>query len=252
MATLATVPTKPAHLRLSWQLSLALVGVVLGVIVALLFRTQASQGFPLANQSTGTLAALLKQQDAVDGRLRATIAEQRLELDRYERQAAAGRSLSHVARGELQRFKIAAGLVALTGPGLTVALNDSPKPAAGPVDAQYKLVHDYNVREIVNELWASGAEAVAVNGQRYVAGTPIRCVGPVILVNEERIAPPYEISAIGPAKAMAAALQMPGGVLDAMGPQIQSGVQVHLAAATSLTVPAYPALPAFHYAKAAQ
>ena len=252
MATLASAPSKPAHLRLSWQLSLALVGVVLGMIIAMLFRTQASQGFPLANQSTGTLAALLKQQDAVDARLRSTIDVQRGELDRYERQATAGRSLSRVARSELQRFKAAAGLVALTGPGLTVTLNDSPKPAAGPVDAQYKLVHDYNLREIVNELWASGAEAIAINGQRYVTGTPIRCVGPVILVNQERISPPYQISAIGPAKPMAGALQMPGGVLDAMGPQIQSGVQVRLAAASSLTVPAYPALAPFHYAKAAR
>ena len=51
---------------------------------------------------------------------------------------------------------------------------------------------------------------------------------------------------------MAASLQMPGGVIDAMGPQIQSGVQVHLSAAKSLTVPAFPAVPTYHYAKVAQ
>lgn len=257
MSTIASLPTKStsrltAHLRLSWQLSLAIVGIVLGVTIALLFRTQASQGFPLAQQSTGTLAALLRQQDVANQRLRATIEEQRAQLDRYERQAQTGRSLSRVARGEMRRFKMAAGLVAMTGPGLVVTLDDSSRAPTNQVDAQYKLVHDYNLREIVNELWASGAEAIAINGQRYVANTPIRCVGPVILVNEERLAPPYRIVAIGPGRALQTALQMPGGVIDAMGPQIQSGVRVHVQTATSLAVPASPTLPAFHYAKAVE
>ncbi|MDE2573253.1 MAG: DUF881 domain-containing protein [bacterium] len=255
MASIASVP-KPgrpaaAHLRISWQISLALVGVVLGITIAMLFRTQARQGFPLAQQSAGTLAALLKQQDDVNTRLRTTIEEQRAELDRYERQAAQGRSLSHVAAGELRHFKVAAGLVPMLGPGLVVTLNDSPKPPTSLADAQYKLVHDYNLREIVNELWASGAEAIAINGQRYVAYTPIRCVGPVILVNQERLAPPYRIVAIGPAQAMASALQMPGGVIDAMGPQIASGVRAQVVSAKQLRVPASPALPSYHFAKAA-
>ncbi|HVA36623.1 MAG TPA: DUF881 domain-containing protein [Candidatus Dormibacteraeota bacterium] len=257
MASLVTAPSNAerpaaAHLRLSWQLSLAVVGVVLGITIALLFRTQASQGFPLAQQSTGTLAALLKQQDEVNDRLRATIAVQRTELDRYEHQAAAGRSLSRVAQSELRRFKMAAGLVPLAGPGVVVTLNDSTQPPTSLADAQYKLVHDYNLREIVNELWASGAEAIAINGQRYVADTPIRCVGPVILVNEQRVAPPYRVVAIGPGQTMESALQMPGGVIDAMGPQIASGVRVRMAMEQVLRVPAIPALPTYRYAKAAQ
>ncbi len=60
---------------------------------------------------------------------------------------------------------------------------------------------------MVNNLKAAGAEALAVNGLRIIAGSDIRCVGTVILVNSTRVAPPYEIQALGNAEALEAGIE---------------------------------------------
>jgi uncharacterized protein YlxW (UPF0749 family) len=53
---------------------------------------------------------------------------------------------------------------------------------------------------VVNALWGAGAEAMAVNGQRLVATSPIRAAGETITVNFRPLVPPYEIAAIGAGK----------------------------------------------------
>ncbi|MDN5344294.1 MAG: hypothetical protein PWQ18_405, partial [Clostridia bacterium] len=69
------------------------------------------------------------------------------------------------------------------------------------------IIHDKNVLYLVNELRAAGAEAIAVNGQRIVTNSDIRCVGTVIMVNSTRLAPPYEVQAIGNPDTLLAAVE---------------------------------------------
>ena len=78
----------------------------------------------------------------------------------------------------------------------------------------YGIVHDYDILTLVNELRASGAEAIAVNGERLTAVSEIRCAGTLILVNWVRIAPPYEIKAIGDPEMLASGLNLRGGHLE--------------------------------------
>ena len=66
---------------------------------------------------------------------------------------------------------------------------------------------------VVNELLAAGAEAVSINGERVVATTAIRCVGPTILVNNVRSSVPFVIKAIGDPLALEGAMNMNGGIV---------------------------------------
>jgi uncharacterized protein YlxW (UPF0749 family) len=59
-------------------------------------------------------------------------------------------------------------------------------------------VSDRDLQTVVNEVWAAGAEAVAVNGQRLTALSAIRSAGKAVLVDFRPISPPYEVAAIGP------------------------------------------------------
>jgi uncharacterized protein YlxW (UPF0749 family) len=77
-------------------------------------------------------------------------------------------------------------------------------------DAANYLVHDYELRDVVNLLWLAGAEAVAVNDERLVASTSIYCVGSTVIVNETRLSPPYDVRAIGNAAQLENTLQDPG------------------------------------------
>lgn len=98
------------------------------------------------------------------------------------------------------RFKISSleevnGATDLRGPGITIRMTDNLTNDA--LNINDKLVHDLDVRIIVSELNAAGAEAIAINGKRIVSTTEIICIGPVIRINGEVVAAPFIIKAIG-------------------------------------------------------
>lgn len=90
-----------------------------------------------------------------------------------------------------------AGTSPLVGPGLVVSLAPSDRPPPSPEEAGAYQIHDADLQLIVNALWASGAEAVAVNDSRLVATTPIRAAGGTIIVNFRPLSPPFVVEAIG-------------------------------------------------------
>jgi len=127
-----------------------------------------------------------------------------------------GSSATSILNSELQQNRDFAGLTDVTGPGVQVTLIDSKRTDIQPSDSffQNNLIHDGDVGLVINELKAAGAEAISVNGQRIIATSSVRCVGPVVLVNNVPAAPPYVISAIGDPDAMYGGLNTPNGVLD--------------------------------------
>ncbi len=137
------------------------------------------------------------------------------------------------------------GEAAVTGPGLQITLDDAPRDAADatgadPRDAQDSdqgRVLDRDLQLVVNGLWAAGAEAVAVNGQRLTSLSAIRSAGQAILVDYRPLRRPYVVDAIGDAAALQTRFAS-----DMAGPYVQSlrdnyGVQVTLAAQEQLRLP---------------
>ena len=123
---------------------------------------------------------------------------------------------SQALNAELQDARMQAGYTEMTGPGIVVTLTDSRKQAMIGVDAQQYLIHDRDINEVINELKASGAEAIAVGNQRVVTSTSIRCAGPVALVNEVKETAPFVIKAIGDPDTMLNSLNIANGVLDGL------------------------------------
>ena len=115
--------------------------------------------------------------------------------------AARNRALRRSARDRAEAERLArlgdeAGTTALTGSGLEVRLDDSDREPPDAEDAGAYKVHDADLQLVVNALFDAGAEAVAVNGSRIVATTPIRAAGDTIVVNFRPITPPYRVIAI--------------------------------------------------------
>ncbi len=118
---------------------------------------------------------------------------------------------------QLRRAEIMAGFVDVEGPGITITLNDiDNRKAGGNLTSSETLIHDEDIRRVINELCAAGAEAICVNDSRIISTSAVRCVGPTILVNDTKMAPPYVIKAIGKPDQLAAAMNLNGGVIDNM------------------------------------
>ena len=114
--------------------------------------------------------------------------------------AEARRRLSTSSADEARRLREAqiwAGTTAMSGPGLELRLSDSAEAKALESDRESVSVQDIDLQLVVNALWAAGAEAMAVNGQRLVSTSPIRAAGETITVNFRPLVPPYKVEVIG-------------------------------------------------------
>ena len=100
---------------------------------------------------------------------------------------------------------IKVGLSPLHGPGVTITVHDGRNPN-DPTDRSLGwIVHYQDLQDLVNLLWAQGAEAVAVNDQRVVPTTSFFYAGVNILVNTaSRLTGPYQVTAIGDPPALEA------------------------------------------------
>ena len=86
----------------------------------------------------------------------------------------------------------------VSGPGVQITLSDAP-PGQIPAGATPNdlVIHQQDIEDTMNALWAGGAEAMTVQGVRITNRTVIRCIGNVILVDGTSFSPPYVIQAIG-------------------------------------------------------
>ena len=109
------------------------------------------------------------------------------------------------------------GLTDVVGPGVEITLKDDPNATIESIgvfgDISEHIIHDADLRVIVNELKNSGAEAISINGERIVNSTAITCIGNVIKVNDERISSPFTIKAIGLPESLAS-IDRPGGYVE--------------------------------------
>lgn len=109
------------------------------------------------------------------------------------------------------------GLTEVTGPGLTITLDDNRDISTDEVlNVSDYLVHEGDLLQVVNELFNAGADAISINDQRVTYNTSIMCDGNIIRVNGELVGVPITIKAIGYPERLEYALKRPDGYLDIM------------------------------------
>lgn len=105
-------------------------------------------------------------------------------------------------------------LPAVTGPGISVTLNDSPlwqhmvsdSGTGTTANINDYVIHQQDIESVVNALWKGGAEAMTIQDQRILYNSAIICKGNILMLQGKQYSPPYTISAIGPGDAMRDAL----------------------------------------------
>jgi uncharacterized protein YlxW (UPF0749 family) len=103
---------------------------------------------------------------------------------------------------KIEQLAPIAGFTAMSGPGLTVILNDAPQvdlsiPESERPDVNDLLIHQEDVQSVVNALWAGGAQGVSLMGKRVISTSAVKCVGNTLLLHGKVYSPPFKIQAVG-------------------------------------------------------
>jgi uncharacterized protein YlxW (UPF0749 family) len=189
---------------LLWRLLAPAVFLLAGA----LFVTSAvsAQGTDLRAGRYGDLSTVVRQATEDADALR----ERRNELAKEVEELTTALADTGVGRAQAQvdDLRVPAGLAAMRGPGLTVTLDDAPSDSisAAGIDPNLLVVHQQDIQAVVNAMWAGGAEAMTVQGQRVISTTGIKCVGNTVVLHGIPYSPPYEITAVGDPAAMLAAV----------------------------------------------
>ena len=237
---------EPAGSRHGWHRRLSLTvlfGVAAIALVLVVAAIQTHREAPQVERERTQLIARIH-----DAESKSTADENSIESVRAELQKAQSEALGPSTE-EGRRFAAlseSTGAVPVTGPGLEVVLSDAPGANGGtggdirqqPGGSDLSRVQDVDLQHAVNGLWAAGAEAVAINGQRLTALSAIRTAGSAILVDFRPLSPPYTVDAIGDPRTLAAKFSdsTEGRYLFAL--KSQFGIRFDTTSKDSLALPA--------------
>jgi uncharacterized protein YlxW (UPF0749 family) len=221
--------------------------MALGFLVVV--QVRASRGLSgqedVPTRNVYALATMLRQERIARHALESQVAELTQRLAVFERASAERRTSTEAMARDLENLRVAAGLVPLAGPGVSVVVDALQAPVVGHAPAAVQYV---DLASIVNELWAAGAEAISVSGVRITATTGYSEVGGTILAGGQRLAPPYAIDAIGDPETLKGALQIRGGIIEGLR---TLGLSITITRKPALIVPALQAVPVLRVARPA-
>lgn len=138
------------------------------------------------------------------------------------------------------------GLTDVSGDGIIITLQDNSSAKGSDALIENYLVHDSDLKTLINELWNAGAEAISINGQRIISTTAIVCDGNIIKINGETTGTPFEIKAIG--IGLYGAIARPGGYYEFMG---ETGVTTLIKNQNNISITKYNGAISSEYLKAA-
>ena len=185
----------PRGRRAVTALALVAVGAVSTAAVTQVRDREQDEG-GLRRQLAAEALERTAQSAALDRRAQALRAELPRLRDAALSVDAAGTALAE----RLTALGLASATTPVVGPGLVVTLDDAPpaQDLQAPVGDDGR-VRDTDLQDTVNALWAAGAEAMSINGQRLTALTAKRSAGSAVLVDLLPLSPPYVVRAVGPA-----------------------------------------------------
>jgi uncharacterized protein YlxW (UPF0749 family) len=222
----------------SWQVTLGVALLGLGFLVAAQLAAEGPRVRYTTLERTPLVESALslqKQQDDLKDRIVAL----RAEIQGLEQQGPGAAAAVKDLNDRTEQARIAAGLIRLAGTGIVIKLEDSSQPVPPDGNAVDYLVSAADVRTVIGLLWQTGAEAVAINGERLVSSTAIIDIGGSVLVNAAYIAPPYQISAIGPKDLFARLSAAPGWEEFVRTRRGSFGIGISWAEPAEVDMPAY-------------
>ncbi|MFF8606429.1 DUF881 domain-containing protein [Streptomyces sp. NPDC015346] len=219
-------------------------GLVLAAAVVTVGAAEARISAPVVAKERQELIDRIEAETAAAVRLEQDVEKIRAEVGERQREV-----LEQHGGDQTELVALLSGATPVRGPGVKLVVDDAkdteqggggPRESSGFSDTG--RVRDRDMQRIVNGLWESGAEAVAINGQRLTSLSAIRAAGDAILVDNKPLVPPYTVLAVGDGRRLSTAFQdsADGQYLHAL--QENFGIRTSISAEAEVRLPAAPSL----------
>ncbi|MFH8837764.1 DUF881 domain-containing protein [Streptomyces sp. NPDC017868] len=219
-------------------------GLLLAAVVVTVGAAEARISAPVVAKERQDLIDRIDKETSTADRLEADVERIRTEVGDRQRQA-----LQQHGGDQAELVALLSGATPVHGTGVKLVVDDAkgtdtggggPRESSGFSDTG--RVRDRDMQRVVNGLWESGAEAVAINGQRLTSLSAIRAAGDAILVDNKPLVPPYTVLAIGDGKRLSTAFQdsADGQYLHALVENF--GIRSRISAEGDVRLPAAPSL----------
>lgn len=221
-------------------------GLVLAALVVTVGASQAHIAAPVVAKERQELIDRIDRETTAADKLESGVDQLREDVGARQRAA-----LRQSGGSQADLVSLLSGATAVHGPGVKLVVNDAkeassggdgtnPRESAGFSDTG--RVRDRDMQRVVNGLWASGAEAVSINGQRLTALSAIRAAGDAILVDNRPLVPPYTVLAVGDGQKLSTAFQNSADGLYLHALQDNFGIRTAISAEGDVRLPAAPSV----------
>ena len=184
------------------------------------------------------LVLSVQELEATNSSSRREIAALRDNIDSLEADAAARSAATQNLHAQVDDLRAHAGLVAMHGPGVEVDLRNGDASSAA-TGTSY-LVNFEDVQDVVNLLFAQGAEGVAVNGRRITPLTAFSgSAGQVVIDQGPPLASPIKVVAVGDRNRMVAGLDDPSALGSIRAREVEFNLHLTFVGSPDLSLPAY-------------
>ncbi|MQY14884.1 hypothetical protein SRB5_50600 [Streptomyces sp. RB5] len=175
-------------------------GLMIAALIVTVAATEAHDAAPVIAEERANLIDRVEDETAEADDLHGEVDRLRQDLE-----DSRSKALDNEGAAALERLGLLSGAIDVEGPGVRLVVDDAETTASAGGDGPRRStgftdtgrLRDHDLQKVVNGLWAAGAEAVSVNGQRLTALSAIRAAGDAIVVDNRPLAPPYTLLAIG-------------------------------------------------------
>jgi len=221
-------------------------GLVLAALVVTVGAAQARVAAPVVAKERQELIDRIDKETTSADKLEGTVDELRDDVSARQRAALKTSGGS----GQADLVSMLSGATAVHGPGVKLVVDDAKEASTGGGDNPRETadfsdtgrVRDRDMQRVVNGLWAAGAEAVSINGQRLTALSAIRAAGDAILVDNRPLVPPYTVLAVGDGKRLSTRFQDAADGLYLHALEDNYGIRATIAVESDLRLPAAPSV----------
>ncbi|MGB5824275.1 MAG: DUF881 domain-containing protein [Proteocatella sp.] len=225
---------------------LLLITFVFGICLSIQLKTLSDKAAFINIEGVNEMEMQVKIESAEISNLSDYLNRKKNELSEYKIDGNSS-DVIEIIEAQIENYKKINAEYNLAGSGVVVEIRDSDKPIRPGENPNDFLVHDQDILRIVNDLKISGAEAISINGQRYMGFSEIKCSGATVTVNGKTYGQPFIIKAIGNPTDLEAAIKS----IDSYSYILNNiyGIKINVKTPDKVEIPKYGKIKQYDYLK---